>query len=160
MKTTKTTWVCVASQYTDTTGVKEEQQWVKAVLRPYRDGGSWNVEDNGSVYRFFDSVIVMFKTLPVWVNQNQRTWKGIYFPPSALEAVGMAQGGWYGFASGEDNTMGTRYNGYYRCVVDTKTSGTGTGVPEAPHPNDVTRLEIAEDSLRNTLSMMLNVINQ
>lgn len=161
MKTTKTTWVCVASEYTDTTGVHEEQQWVKAVLRPYRDGAAWvPLIDGTSVYNFFDSVVVMFKELPKWEHNTQRVWKGIYFPASALSAVGLGRSGWYGFASGEDNTLGTKYNGFYRCVVNTLTSAAGTGEPIAPHPTDVTRLEIAEDSLRNTLSMMLNVINK
>ena len=161
MKTTKTTWVCVQSEYTDTEGVKQEQQWVKAVLRPYRDGAAWvPLIDGTAIYNFYDSVIVMFKTLPVWEHTNQRQWKGIYFPASALASVGMGRSGWYGFASAEDNTLGTKYNGFYRCVVDTKTPAAGTGPPTAPHPNDVTRLEIAEDSLRNTLSMMLNVINK
>jgi hypothetical protein len=161
MKTTKTTWVCVSRTITlPETGPVEYQEWCKVVMRPLAEGAYTEFEPGTTIYSWYNSVRILFKTLPNWGNSG--TWNGIYIPPNALESIGFggAYGKWYGLASASDNHMGSKYNGHYETVVDLSKLGSGKGVPKAPHPDQVTRLEIAEDSLRNTLSIMRNAIKQ
>lgn len=157
MKNTKVQWLCLIREI-GTSGAREEQ-WVRGVLRPYRDGIKQSANGGSLVFFSTTQVEVLLKELPDWQVEtgNTSVWVGIDTPTE----LGIVQSDytWALINTQSDYTTGTRFNKYYGFTASTGTINPTNIEPPVTTMPDVIRLEQAEDNLRSTL-VAANVILQ
>lgn len=160
MKNTKVEWLCLIRQ-TNVSGAREEQ-WVRGVIRPYRQGVKQAVERGGLVFFSNIQAEVLLRELPQWKQEavNPTVWVGVDTEYAKDLGVNTGKYSWLLLNTASDNTTSTRFNKYYGFTASTGTTYPTNLEPPVTTMPDVIRLEQAEDNLRSMLFVMETTIEK
>lgn len=149
MKTVKTQWLCLIKE---SQGQPREEQWVRGVLRPYRDGVKQSVVSETLVFFNNIQVEVMLHKIPEWVSDVEAE-DNVFVYVDTPKAFGITTEDytWLLLNTQSNYTTGTRLNKYWAFTASNGTlTPTDNTAPVVTMPN-VQALEQAEDHLRSAL---------
>ena len=160
MKNTKVEWLCLIRQ-TNVNGAREEQ-WVRGVIRPYRQGVKQTVANNSLVFFSNIQMEVLLREMPQWKQEavNPNVWVGLDTEYAKDLGVSTEKYSWLLLNTASNYTTGTRFNKYYGFTASTGTTNPTNLEPPVTTMPDVIRLEQAEDNLRSMLFVMETTIKK
>lgn len=154
MRNTKVQWLCLIRNGDG--AAPREEQWVRGVLRPYRDGVKQVAQNNTLVFFSTIQVEVLLKELPQWQNssESRSTWVGVDTEYAQDLGVSTEEYSWLLINTASNYTTGTRFNKYYGFTAATGTVQPNDIAPPQVTMPDVISLEQAEDNLRSMLTVL------